>query len=83
WGENVREIYNIFSGNEASNYEQYLLSLDKSVTQEIAASEGIKLPKFIFRPEQNGNNSRKKVTGEWTIVLFRRVDYRWQTMTTS
>ncbi|WP_025676776.1 hypothetical protein [Paenibacillus polymyxa] len=68
WGENVRKIYNTFSGNEASNYEQYLLSLDKSVTQKIAASEGIKLPDFKFKPTQNGNDSRKNDTNEWSIV---------------
>jgi hypothetical protein len=68
WGESVRKIYNTFSGNEASNYEQYLLSLDKSVTQKIAASEGIKLPNFKFKPTQNGNDSRKNDTNEWSIV---------------
>lgn len=68
WGDNVQKIYNIFSGNEASNYEQYLLSLDKSVTQKIAASEGIKIPNFTFKPTQNGNDSDKNDTGEWTIV---------------
>ncbi|AHM68434.1 hypothetical protein [Paenibacillus polymyxa] len=68
WGEHVQEVYNLFSGNEASNYEQYLLSLDKSVAQKIAASEGIKLPNVNFKPVQNGNDSKKKRNGEWTIV---------------
>jgi hypothetical protein len=63
WCENVMGVYNMFSDKEAANYEQYLLSLDKSIAQRIAASEGIKLPNITFKPVQ-----RKHKTGEWTIV---------------
>lgn len=68
WGSSVRNIYNDLTGGSASNYEQYISGIDKSVAQNIAQSQGIKLPTYKFVASQNSQNSKGKPDGNWTIT---------------
>lgn len=68
WHVDVRDIYNSLSGGAAGQYDNYLSSIDSSVAQKIAGSEGIKLPSYNFVPSKNAQDSRGRPNGKWTII---------------
>ncbi|WP_161487926.1 hypothetical protein [Paenibacillus glacialis] len=59
------------SDHQASNYDLYLTSINKSCTQNIAKSEGIKLPAITFGALQNAQDSIGDPNREWTITVER------------
>ena len=69
WGEAVEKHY-IELGGDASGYESYFSNIDKSVVENIAKTEGIKLPTFDFTPKENAKDSKGiLVKGQWTISV--------------
>ncbi|WP_025716669.1 hypothetical protein [Paenibacillus sp. 1-18] len=68
WGGDVKSIYDKLSNKESDNYDLYLSNISKSTAQNIASSEGIKLPVITFKALQNAQDSHGYKIKEWTVT---------------
>jgi RHS repeat-associated protein len=71
WHAGVRSLYEKLSySGAASDYSNYLSNLDRNIVKNIA--QEINIPSYYFVAEQNAQDYRGRLNGNWTIVGKRK-----------
>ena len=72
WGNGVEAIYeHLTEDGNGMVYSQYVANINSTIIENIIINSDMQLPDYNFCIEQNGQDSKGKEDGTWTIICIK------------